>query len=98
MVTRLFSFGLWTAVVGVGLGGVTAWQNCDESRRDGGQAADQANGVGQTDADVRQTTRANGRLQRAANYLVGHAGTSTPSLTAAQPGPQFDYHKGLLHV
>ncbi|MHC3475176.1 hypothetical protein ACYF6T_41795 [Streptomyces sp. 7R007] len=41
---------------------VTAWQNCDESRRDGGQAADQANEVGQAGADVRQTTRANGRL------------------------------------
>jgi hypothetical protein len=39
-------------VVGVGLGGVTAWQNWDESRRNGGQAADQANGVGQADADV----------------------------------------------
>lgn len=51
-----------TAVVGVGLGGVTAWQNCDESRRDGGQAADQANGVGQSDGDVRQTSRGYGRL------------------------------------
>lgn len=82
-------------MVGVGLGGVTAWHNCDESRRDGGQAADQANGVGQADADVRQTTRAHGRLQRAANYLVGHAGTSAPSLAAAQPGPQLDYHNYL---
>jgi hypothetical protein len=53
MVTRLFSFKGWTAVVGVGLSGVTAWHNCDESRRDGGQAADQANGVGQAGADVR---------------------------------------------
>jgi hypothetical protein len=62
MVTRLFSFKGWTTVVGVGLGGVTAWQNCDESRRDGGQAADQANGVGQADADVRQTSRGHGKL------------------------------------
>ncbi|WP_386407636.1 hypothetical protein [Streptomyces pratens] len=52
----------WTTVVGVGLGGVTAWQNCDESRRIGGQAADQANGVGQADADVRQTSRGHGKL------------------------------------
>ncbi|MDX3764046.1 hypothetical protein [Streptomyces sp. AK02-04a] len=52
----------WTTVVGVGLGGVTAWQNCDESRRIGGQAADQANKVGQVDADVRQTSRGHGKL------------------------------------
>ncbi|MFD5110185.1 hypothetical protein ACPCSP_27480 [Streptomyces cinereoruber] len=62
MVTRLFSFKGWTTVVGIGLGGVTARQNCDESRRDGGQAADQANGVGQADAVVRQTSREHGKL------------------------------------
>lgn len=33
MVTRLFSFKSWATVVGAGLGGVTAWHNCDESRR-----------------------------------------------------------------
>ncbi|MEV5787906.1 hypothetical protein AB0L42_44285 [Streptomyces sp. NPDC052287] len=52
----------WTTVVGVGLGGVTAWHNCDESRREGGQAADQANGVGQADVDVRQTSRGHDKL------------------------------------
>ncbi|MFD9632918.1 hypothetical protein [Streptomyces violascens] len=57
MVTRLFSFVDGATVVGVGLGGATAWQNCDESRRDGGQAADQANVVGQADVDVQQTSR-----------------------------------------
>ncbi|MFI6663229.1 hypothetical protein ACIBL8_48065 [Streptomyces sp. NPDC050523] len=29
---------------------------------------------------------------RAANYLVGHAGTSAPSVAAAQPGPQKKSH------
>jgi hypothetical protein len=62
MVTRWFSFKGWTTVIGVGRDGVTAWQNCDESRRDGGQAADQANGVGQAAADVRQTSRGHGKL------------------------------------
>ena len=44
------------AVVGVGLGGVTARQNCDGSQPSMvGQAADQASVVGQADAGTRQT-------------------------------------------
>lgn len=73
-------------MVGVGPGGVTAWQNCDESRRFGGRAADQANEVGRADAGVRQTSRRNDRPRGVVSYLASHAGRRRRAWQQPDPG------------
>jgi hypothetical protein len=72
-------------VVGVGLGGITAWQNCDESRR---RAADKLlikpTKVGQADAGTPADISAH-KTARGRQFGCGSCPSTGDSLTATRP-------------
>jgi hypothetical protein len=86
-------------VVGVGLGGITAWQNCDESRR---WAADKLlikpTKVGQADVgtptDISAHKASATHRVVSAGSVVGHAQVPTSSL-AGPAGPQIKNHSSV---
>ncbi len=76
------------AVVGVGLGGVTAWHNGDGSQPSRvGQAADQASEVGQADAGTSADSSQLKATHRGASCTTSHAGVPASEPDSDPPGP-----------
>src|ERR671912_2918710 len=80
--------GVGAAVVGVGLGGVTARQNCDGSQPCRvGQAADQASVVGQADAGTTADSSELKATHRGASCTTSHTAVPASEPDGNPPGP-----------